>query len=863
MAIDLLYNLRDDRPQRFAELLSPYVELCHSEKWRDRFRRLMRFADFSASPIQDLAEQLVREEFYHKLALEGHTEVFWEILRERSRRELPARNACQLTALYLDIALRKIEDGELEPEEEGEGVGPWHHPIFSGLSSTHPQMLRKAADQEPAEWLQNLLPIILQFAETFAVEDEGPPFRDTAWVASNLRFNHTVETLLVGGTIIALREAGAVALRETIDTLRKWRNYRTGQYLLLQAYQAAGRKYADEAVDFLIECAGEYGIAWIGGDPQSVSELIKKVAPHCKEERYETLEDKILNQRIPLEKELDQKQFGRHQQRLLEALPNDRIGDKARRKYYERIRKFGEVPDSPPGGVTGGFVGPPASIKEGNVEEMSDSDWIGAIQEYDTESNPGGDVQSGGGRQLAQVLRSEAEKDPERFSKLAEKLPDDALTTYFDHLLWGIADGDPNLEDVMRVVRRCHDLPVHPCGRFITQPIEEHPSLDYDENIVEIIRYYALEDPNPDEENSDETESSRGLLNDGINTVRGTTATAIAALIGADENRADWFWSILEEMVDDPSLSVRACVAQALLAASNRDEERAVNLFLQLCEINEHRLLPKPFTDRFLPFAFRCLLHRLQFLLRRVLNSSSEEDKIKLLATPFAERFFYFKFRRFFDELQPLICRMLNSSIDEVAQTGATQACLASLSDERAIPMAERCLSGSVSHRKGAAKVYANNLLITEHEEGCKDGLIHFFDDPREEVRDEAARCFSTLMQEDEPPGQHTDLIEAFIQSAAMTSSGQQFFTYLDDVIKMPPALAESLGERFLSFDDTDPSISHRGNTVGELVIRAYSQATDEEAQQRLLDLIDRFVQRRHHGVLSTLSEFERVRESR
>lgn len=860
LAIEILYICRDDRTQQFAELLSPYVERCHSEKWRDHFRRLMQFADFSASPIQDLAKQLVREGFYHDLAIRKNPEAFWNICRERTDEKLPPDAACRLTASYLSVFLQGLENGKFSLDEEEEVLRLWRHPVFSGLRSSQADALRKAAEQEPAEWLQTLLPVILRFVEAFADESEDPPIQDSAWLLHSLQFDHTVESLLIGGTIDAVETAETTTVQEVIDQLEEQESYQTVRFLLVHAYRAAGQECADEAIDFLLGCADRDGIAWVGGDRWAVSELIEEVAPHCASERYEALEASILDHHLRLETTEDQRSFGRNQHLLLHALPNQRLSENARRQKLMWERKFGNVSDSPSGGTEGGVVGPPSSIAEGNVEEMSDADWIGAIEEYDTESTKGGDIQSGGGRELAQVLQSEAEKNPERFSKLVEQVPDEALPTYFNHLLWGVAEGDPDLEDVMRVVQRCHDLPERPSGRFITMPMEKNPSLDYDEDIVQIVEYYALEDPSPSEEDPNGTESSRGLLNEGINTVRGTTATAIAALIGADESRAEWFWPVLERMVEDPSISVRACVAQALLAASNQDEERALGLFLQLCESEEYRLLPEPVTERFLPYRFRCVFHRLQSIFQRILSSSNEEEeKVELLATHFVERFFYYKLRRFFDELQPLLCRMLNSSIDEVAQTGSLHACLASLSDKRATPIAKRSFTGSIPHRRGAAKVYANNLLIGEHEKTCKEALSRLFDDSEEEVRNQAARCFSILNQENEPPGDHADLIEAFIRSAAMASSAQHLSMYLDDAIEVPASLAISLGERILGLDETDPSISHFESTVGKLVIRAYSQSQDGDAKQKLLDLIDRFVQQRHHGVLNTLSEFERV----
>ncbi len=97
-----------------------------------------------------------------------------------------------------------------------------------------------------------------------------------------------------------------------------------------------------------------------------------------------------------------------------------------------------------------------------------------------------------------------------------------------------------------------------------------HRSGATSEEALEIVSWYASEDPDPREETW-RTKPSSGGVNEGrdmltaaINSVRGTAAEAVAQLIFADGDRLSYFRPILERMVEDPSIAVRSCAALTL-----------------------------------------------------------------------------------------------------------------------------------------------------------------------------------------------------------------------------------------------------------------------------------------------------------
>ena len=180
--------------------------------------------------------------------------------------------------------------------------------------------------------------------------------------------------------------------------------------------------------------------------------------------------------------------------------------------------------------------------------------------------------------------------------------------------------------------------------------------------------WYATQDPDPHEGSTD---YQGDLMIAGINCARGTAADSIARLIFQDRRYLEFFRSHLETMVHDPSSAVRTMVARALLAALRYDRDFAVQCFVELCVDDE------------------------------------------VLATPFVENFLKYGVQTHYAELEPILSRMLASDDDDVAQAGARQLCLASLTIEEALQMGQQCASSSKPIRLGAAEVYATNLKVS------------------------------------------------------------------------------------------------------------------------------------------------------
>jgi hypothetical protein len=294
----------------------------------------------------------------------------------------------------------------------------------------------------------------------------------------------------------------------------------------------------------------------------------------------------------------------------------------------------------------------------------------------------------------------------------------------------------------------------------------------------------------------------------------------MAKLVFADGNRVTYLLPAIERLVRDPSIAVRCCVADILTAVLKHDRELATRLFEQLC---------------------------------------ATEDA--LLKTHYIERLLFHALQTHFEKQRPLVERMIDSLEPEVATVGARQACLASLFAEEARPLAERCLSGTEAQQMGAAEVCAANLRTASFRSVCEEALIALFNSPYEKVRFKAGTCFNGF--ESDELSAYEALIGTFVQSPAFASHYFHLIYALDQTTAKLPNVTCLACERFLDnfgrgADDIRTGRSADADMVCRLIVRVYSQTTDDELHTRCLDVIDRMVQTRAFGFDKVLAPYDR-----
>jgi hypothetical protein len=365
------------------------------------------------------------------------------------------------------------------------------------------------------------------------------------------------------------------------------------------------------------------------------------------------------------------------------------------------------------------------------------------------------------------------------------------------------------------------------CGASISWVFQKLAELPWTQEALDILVWYALEDPNPEQELW-RTKTSNGqvyyggdILMAGINSTRGSAVSAIAALIFADKHRASYFQLPLQQIVQDPSIAVRTCAAEALTAVLNYDRDLAVSLFQQLCETED-----------------------------------------ALLGTQTVDYFLYYALPTHFEALAPIVERMIMSELPEVVKVGARQACLISLVREEASWLAELCLSGTEAHRIAAAEIFVANLRNAHLREFCENILIQLFNDSSKEVRSQAARCF--LHFEGDELGDYISLVEAFVDSPAFITNHHNLIRVLEETTaKLPDEATYRVCDRFLDGIDSDATNTRNrsfidAGKVSTLLLQVYSQSKNQAFQSRCLNLIDRMAQMDVYGLDNALTEYER-----
>lgn len=820
----LLASIRQELADRVAELVSPYIRA--SEQWDLRLRFLMqrRFPS-EGRAFLDLFLSLIDEG-----VLDGITDPvgvngdFWTLIYS-----LPERNpgwACEVIGHYFERHfVLAIGSGVHNPfSDQGTIRG-------SQFAKT---VLMESAQLDPKAFVINVLPFVLNVVERTADLDAKVPVPDKVWVYRSPNMDYGLEAALLSATeaaLMRLAEDDPEELERVVSPLLESK-FDTVQYLVVRAFTANGLRFANAAADYL--CQGSYRLCtgYTSEAHWATRELLLAMTPQCSNDRLARLENVILNYYPLAELGPDRRRWrGWSQFVLLEGIDDQRRGTSSTLRLNELRRKFPDNTPSAPTGVISGFVGSP--VPGSAVEKMTDGQWLAAIAKYADDEEArlvDGDQFVGGAHQLAQQLQRqvEATEASDRFISLAERMPDDTNPEYFDAVLRGLAASIEllNPQQVLVICERCHHLPKRPCGRSLVYLINKLAGVQLPERVLEMVAWYALDDPDPQEELWRREVSDGQVLyggnieSAGLNSVRGAAAEAIARLIFADSNRLATFRPVLDRLVADESIAVRAWVAHALTAALVHDRTAAVEWFLHLCQTED-----------------------------------------ALLGTSRIEEFLLYAIKTHYSELKPVLDRMLSSETDDVTQVGARQVCLAALDLPEAQELASRCLSGSQAMRLGAAEVYATNLRIAGLRQVCEEGLRELFYDSNTEVRSAAARCFQAFTGTE--LNEYQGLATIFIDSPAFGDGYADLLDALDGTTAEATNLICHFSERFLDVENNEVAdirthAAGEADDVSKLVVRAYGQAREVTTRDRCLDIIDRMTDLGAYGLDNAIDYYER-----
>ena len=359
-------------PDRVAALLEPYAD--RGGEWTQRLRTLMgRAVHHTNRRFFNLLLRLVDngtlDEVSRSVVM---NDTFWLTLYELGEKR--PEWVPEVVAHRLRRRLEVIRTAGKKLNMLGNSL--------IGHDDSAARMIAKSAAAAPAEFVEHLLPAVLDISDSTLTDDE-PPKRDAVW-PTLIETEHPTgeDACLTGlaGALATLAQEGAAPIGQAIAELRR-RNTHVANHLLLALYRGAAERYADDAV--LLLCAEPWRFQC--GYPDSPNwcamQLIRAVVPHCAAGNREELETVILRYLSPFERiaGIRYKQVGHTRFNLLSTIPNDLRSVRANADYEVLKRKFGK-PDGEPRGVIVEEVLSP--IDKSSADMMTDDQWLRAINKY-------------------------------------------------------------------------------------------------------------------------------------------------------------------------------------------------------------------------------------------------------------------------------------------------------------------------------------------------------------------------------------------------------------------------------------------------------------------------------------------------
>ena len=582
------------RPERVAELVRPYIG--SSEEWRHRLRAII---EWSIRPeLTELAVELIeRGEVDDARGPIAINSDFWSIVYGLAREDPAA--AARVTGAYLRrAAVRAAEHGHMDPFDAG------YLPDSSAGGESH---ILEIAESAPLEFANEVLPFVRAVAENTASAARPRALKRTPhW---SLRYTDTVYTIsdaVFHGVESALRELAATDQRKTRLLIAPLLESDIEELRFLGCRTLAAAEPADEAIDWLLADDRNLQLGWADNPSWATRELIKEATQRCGIERVEALAARLVDYYPDWERSKDGRGArGRRQYELLSAIDPSRLDHQTERRLKELQRRFEDVPLMPPQPIQVHAVGPP--VPEAATPHMSDEDWLRAIRKYrQQEGDWSGTVREGGAPELAGLLGSQAEIEPERFAKLALRFDRETPVEAFDRVIRAVAGKVPS-SALSQLCRYARDTAGEDVGRAITHAVSE-VGADIDDVLLELLEECAA-DTDPDSEmartraGADDYYYGGDLLTAGLNSTRGGAAYAVSKVLYASSAHAGRLTRIVTNLAQDPILGVRVWAAEATIALLNHDPDTALHVAERLFDDDRIDVFDAITTARLLTYS--------------------------------------------------------------------------------------------------------------------------------------------------------------------------------------------------------------------------------------------------------------------
>ncbi|WP_029631335.1 hypothetical protein [Zavarzinella formosa] len=721
--------------------------------------------------------------------------------------------------------------------------------------------LTRAAEADAERCWTGLMPRILRVCETnretatWANRDgelvTDSVWRPAMWRARSEPFVDILDIIARAGAVFAGRDPAGFAKQ-----IGSGVNHPSLSVQYTLGVALAG---ADVAAGWLCGDARRLSIRDGNGRRCGIARLvIGRHASKCSPEAYRELEATIMKYQGPDERRsvisqasafrewntLQSNIVGLSRHAILPAFPPERLSDPAKSESGVLERKFRRPADE---------VDPPLNLRvywdgdrtpAGRPSRLTDLAWLNIIRcppasrRFQGLRHHRGNPQNWGGTgNFALLLGHQTCREPARFVCLGLRLDDTAGDVFVEAILRNAGDDNPPTDagpewscatddSIVALVERHGGREDRAVAIAACRLMGERATASWTRDACRILCRHATTHPNPDSEDSvcSIDDKDRWEI-DALNCVRAVAVTAIGSLVEASSARLDEFLPAIRHAVTDFSPAVRIAAAGVCGVLFERDENIAVDLFLQTCETIDAILSSRQVAD-FIGIAFMTQTAR----------------------------------------LRPLIERMANSPDEHAAENGAFWLAVWHLYLGELHPLLESCRRGTAAQRTGVAAAAAGGIGDRRRTTACADLLRELVDDPDEKVQEAAARAFCNVSDADEP-----EVLDLAIRFAAGPGLASRPFWLMDFLTHhagslVPLADLVFAVSRRLS-GDLSPAMSDPANrhahefaNLPPVVLRLYDeaeQAGNEEVRTQCLDWWDQLLAARLHGVREVIHRLD------
>lgn len=631
---------------------------------------------------------------------------------------------------------------------------------------------------------------------------------------------------------------------------------RVARRMLVEGHAHLPREHADDSIRWLLEDLRRLSCGSRRKEPRwmPARRLIRSMSPHCSEGVFRELEATLLRYNDPdeirrskfnlryLRHGIYENSVGAAQYHLLPALYPDRRSAETIGRIGVLRRKF-----EPLGqdffiteGPRGGWVRSP--LDSTRIDHMSDKAWLelitnGLIPAHDNERKARylkNSVIEVSVEQFSRDLQVAALRDPERFAKLALRIPDIAPPEYLSAIMFAVDRKGPpsevpedrrdawmpaSTDAVKALLERALNLDDTEQAKRFCWIVCNRDDITITDQIIDLLCHCCRHQDPPENELHVRCDVAASKCNvhdlevNSINCVRGVAARAISRILYDEPDLLSRFRSTIEQLLDDPHPVVRVAAAEICLPVWNINKPLSVDWF-----------------------------------------SRAASPDLRVAASREGCRLYNYCLPKFHEQVGPIIERMVDSPIAEVAEAGAGEVAARWAFHGLFGDVLPKCISGTDAQRKGVAEALMHLAHRALYSENCLPLLIQLAADDNEEIRQQV----NILFRYDDVlgvPGFH-EFLQDYLKSKAFQDDPSHLIDALEDHKASLSELSEivlTVSHAFLTaWSSTEKHSERHGWAAAHhlvpLTLRLYAQAASEGTEsirERCLDFWDEMLRHR------------------